>query len=86
MGMPLKAVFFDIDGTLVDFDEFHVQAWQEAFQDAGHWLDKDMIRVQIGKGADKLISCSGTGLRRTPSRSCGTGAWRDFSYPLPSTD
>jgi membrane protein len=53
--MALKAVFLDIDGTLVDSNEFHVMAWQEAFLDSGHRLEKDAIRVQIGKGADQLI-------------------------------
>lgn len=53
--MPLKAVFFDIDGTLVDSNEFHVMAWDEAFRDHGLVPDKADIRSQIGKGADQLI-------------------------------
>src|ERR1700742_575763 len=53
--MPLKAVFFDIDGTLVDSNEFHVMAWEEAFRDVGLMIDKSKIRGQIGKGADQLI-------------------------------
>lgn len=53
--MPLKAVFFDIDGTLVDSNEFHVMAWEEAFRDGGHHVLKSHIRSQIGKGADQLI-------------------------------
>ena len=53
--MPLKAIFFDIDGTLVDSNEFHVMAWQEAFRDQGYPLASESIRVQIGKGADQLI-------------------------------
>lgn len=53
--MPLKAVFFDIDGTLVDSNEFHVMAWEEAFRDHGLLADKEAIRGQIGKGADQLI-------------------------------
>jgi membrane protein len=53
--MPLKAVFFDIDGTLVDSNEFHVMAWEEAFRDHGVLTDKATIRGQIGKGADQLI-------------------------------
>jgi phosphoglycolate phosphatase-like HAD superfamily hydrolase len=53
--MPLKAVFFDIDGTLVDSNEFHVMAWDEAFRDNGFATGKDQIRSQIGKGADQLI-------------------------------
>lgn len=53
--MPLKAAFFDIDGTLVDSNEFHVRAWQEAFRDHGHPIASKDIGVQIGKGADQLI-------------------------------
>ncbi len=53
--MPSKAIFFDIDGTLVDSNEFHVMAWQEAFHDHGRQIELEKIRVQIGKGADQLI-------------------------------
>jgi phosphoglycolate phosphatase-like HAD superfamily hydrolase len=53
--MPLKAIFFDIDGTLVDSNDFHLMAWQEAFRDHGHFIERDRIRAQIGKGADQLI-------------------------------
>jgi membrane protein len=53
--MPLKAIFFDIDGTLVDSNEFHVMAWDEAFREAGLVTEKSDIRGQIGKGADQLI-------------------------------
>ena len=51
----LKAVFFDIDGTLVDSNDFHVMAWQEAFRDFGHRFEQDAIRSQIGKGGDQLV-------------------------------
>ena len=53
--MPLKAVFFDIDGTLVDSNEFHVMAWDETFHKAGFWVSTETIRTQIGKGADQII-------------------------------
>jgi phosphoglycolate phosphatase-like HAD superfamily hydrolase len=53
--MPLKAIFFDIDGTLVDSNEFHVMAWDEAFHEFGLITTKDQLRSQIGKGADQLI-------------------------------
>jgi beta-phosphoglucomutase-like phosphatase (HAD superfamily) len=51
----LKAVFFDIDGTLVDSNDFHVMAWQEAFRDHGHHFEQGDIRGQIGKGGDQLV-------------------------------
>jgi membrane protein len=53
--MPLKAVFMDIDGTLVDSNEFHVAAWSEAFHERGYQTADEEIRNQIGKGADHLI-------------------------------
>ena len=52
---PFKAIFFDIDGTLVDSNEFHVLAWDEAFRQNGHSIPRALLRKQIGKGADVLI-------------------------------
>ena len=53
--MTIKAVFFDIDGTLVDSNEFHVSAWERAFQELLLPVDRADIRAQIGKGADMLL-------------------------------
>jgi HAD superfamily hydrolase (TIGR01509 family) len=53
--MTIKAVFFDIDGTLVDSNEFHVSAWERAFQESLFPVDRATIRRQIGKGADMLL-------------------------------
>lgn len=50
-----KAVFFDIDGTLVDSNALHVEAWRRAFAEAGHDVDRVAIAGQIGKGADNLV-------------------------------
>ncbi|WP_174291507.1 HAD family hydrolase [Sphingomonas bacterium] len=53
--MACKAVFFDIDGTLVDSNGLHVEAWQRAFAEAGHDIANEAIAGQIGKGADNLV-------------------------------
>ena len=53
--MAIRAVFFDIDGTLVDSNEFHVSAWERAFQESLFPVDRAAIRRQIGKGADMLL-------------------------------
>jgi HAD superfamily hydrolase (TIGR01509 family) len=53
--MTIKAVFFDIDGTLVDSNDFHVSAWEVAFATVGVKFDRRMIRDQIGKGTDALV-------------------------------
>ena len=51
----VRCVLLDIDGTLVDSNEFHVKAWDHAFQRFGHAVTQTAIREQIGKGADQLI-------------------------------
>ena len=53
--MGIRSILFDIDGTLVDSNEFHVLAWQRAFDAHGFALSPELIREQIGKGADMLI-------------------------------
>ena len=53
--MPIKAVLFDIDGTLVDSNDQHVLAWEEAFRGVGATFDRQVIHDQIGKGTDMLV-------------------------------
>jgi HAD superfamily hydrolase (TIGR01509 family) len=53
--MTIRSIFFDIDGTLVDSNDLHVLAWQEAFRRFGIELGRDAIHGQIGKGGDNLI-------------------------------
>jgi HAD superfamily hydrolase (TIGR01549 family) len=53
--MKIKAVLFDIDGTLVDSNDMHVVAWQEAFASIGATFESQVVHEQIGKGADMLI-------------------------------
>ncbi|HEX8888104.1 MAG TPA: HAD family hydrolase [Pyrinomonadaceae bacterium] len=51
----IKAVIFDIDGTLVDSVDMHAQAWKEAFERFGKQVSFDDVRHQIGKGGDQLM-------------------------------
>jgi HAD superfamily hydrolase (TIGR01509 family) len=51
----IRAVLFDVDGTLIDSNDLHAAAWQEAFRHFGVELPFDRIRGQIGKGGDNLI-------------------------------
>jgi len=53
--MTIRAFIFDIDGTLVDSNEAHVEAWHAAFGAHGHDVPRERIRVEIGKGGDKLV-------------------------------
>jgi HAD superfamily hydrolase (TIGR01509 family) len=51
----IRAVIFDIDGTLIDSVDLHAAAWQVAFRHFGHEIPFERVRSQIGKGADKLM-------------------------------
>ncbi len=51
----IKAVIFDMDGTLLDSVDLHAQAWEEAFKHFGYNFPFDKIRSQIGKGGDQLL-------------------------------
>ena len=53
--MQIKAVLFDIDGTLVDSNELHVTAWDEVFRQAGHSLERERLHAHIGKGGDNYV-------------------------------
>lgn len=51
----VKAVLCDIDGTLVQSNWLHAEAWQRAFEGLGTRLELEEIRRQIGKGGDQLV-------------------------------
>ena len=53
--MPRQAILFDIDGTLVDSNDAHIDAWLEAFRSAGLDFSREQIHEQIGKGGDNLL-------------------------------
>jgi HAD superfamily hydrolase (TIGR01509 family) len=51
----LSAFIFDIDGTLVDSNGSHVEAWRRAFAAHHIHLNPDRIFVEVGKGGDTLV-------------------------------
>ena len=51
----VEAVLCDIDGTLVQSNWLHAEAWQRAFAEMGIPLELEAVRRQIGKGGDELI-------------------------------
>jgi HAD superfamily hydrolase (TIGR01549 family) len=51
----VKAVIFDIDGTLVDSVDLHARAWQETFRHFGKEVAFERVRHQIGKGGDQFM-------------------------------
>ena len=51
----IEALLSDIDGTLVDSNWLHAEAWQKSFEIIGINLELEAVRRQIGKGGDQLI-------------------------------
>jgi HAD superfamily hydrolase (TIGR01509 family) len=51
----MRAVIFDIDGTLLDSVDLHARAWVEAFKHFGVETEEAEVRRQIGKGGDQLM-------------------------------
>ncbi|MDQ3818860.1 MAG: HAD family hydrolase, partial [Acidobacteriota bacterium] len=51
----IRAVIFDIDGTLVDSVDLHARAWAAAFEHFGKKIPYEDVRHQIGKGGDQLM-------------------------------
>jgi HAD superfamily hydrolase (TIGR01509 family) len=51
----IKAVLFDVDGTLVDSNDAHAAAWVKAFSEHGVTVDAAHVRRCIGMGGDKLM-------------------------------
>jgi beta-phosphoglucomutase-like phosphatase (HAD superfamily) len=51
----VKAVFLDIDGTLMDTNYLHVEAWAQAFEEVGARPPRSRIHHEVGKGSGKLI-------------------------------
>ncbi len=53
---PPGAILFDIDGTLVDSNYLHVDAWLRALQAVGHSVDAWRIHRGQGMGSSELLA------------------------------
>ena len=50
-----KTVVLDVDGTLMDTNYLHVEAWARAFEEVGHRVPRVELHKQVGKGSRLLI-------------------------------
>ncbi len=51
----VEALLCDIDGTLVQSNWLHAEAWRLALAGMGVEVEQEAVRRQIGKGGDELI-------------------------------
>jgi HAD superfamily hydrolase (TIGR01549 family) len=53
--LSVLAFIFDIDGTLVDSNELHVDSWDRAFRQFDKQFPREKLRAHIGKGSDQYL-------------------------------
>ena len=51
----IKAIIFDLDGTLVDSVKYHAEAWVKAFKEYGYDFSHEKLSQQIGKGSEYIV-------------------------------
>jgi len=57
--LPLEAILFDVDGTLVESEDAHLAAFNQAFAEAGlawHWSEDDYRRLLTTSGGRERIA------------------------------
>lgn len=67
-GTSYRGVILDVDGTLVDSNESHVEVWTRAFSEHGFDVPAAKVRRLIGMGGDNLVPAA-TGLEDEDPRS-----------------
>jgi phosphoglycolate phosphatase-like HAD superfamily hydrolase len=51
----IRGIILDVDGTLVDSNDAHAQAWVEALAEHGIRVPFEKVRPLVGMGSDKLL-------------------------------
>jgi beta-phosphoglucomutase-like phosphatase (HAD superfamily) len=54
----IQAVIFDLDGTLVDSNELHVESWERAFRHFGKYFSLEELRRQIARARINICPSS----------------------------
>ena len=67
----IKAVLFDLDGTLVDSNDLHVRVWAQVLRDHHIHATDEAIHGQIGKGADLLVPALSPGVEEGMANALG---------------
>lgn len=53
--LHFKTLLFDVDGTLIDSNGAHADAWAQSLREHGIDVSVDAIRRMIGMGGDKIL-------------------------------
>ncbi len=83
----VKVVVLDVDGTLMDTNYLHTEAWARALAEVGCQAPRAEIHKQIGKGSDRLIPSfvedEEAGEKVNELHSEFYSGFQKFGYPLP---
>ncbi|MDB4877568.1 MAG: hydrolase, haloacid dehalogenase-like family [Gemmatimonadetes bacterium] len=52
---PRRGALLDVDGTLIDSNDAHAEAWADVLREFGYEVPVDQLRPMIGMGGDKLL-------------------------------
>jgi HAD superfamily hydrolase (TIGR01509 family) len=71
----LRGVLLDVDGTLIDSNDAHAEAWVTAFREFGFEVEFARVRPLVGMGGDQLLPKL-TGLDHRSERAAAITARR----------
>jgi len=85
MSGALRGLLIDVDGTLIDSNDAHADAWVAALREAGRAATFEQVRPLIGMGSDKMLPRL-TGLAEDDPAAAALveGKKRHFARMLPS--
>ena len=82
-----RVVVLDVDGTLMDTNYLHTEAWARAFEEVGHRVPRVELHKQVGKGSNLLIrefvEDEETAERIDELHSKFYGELQEHGHPLP---
>ena len=74
-----RAVLWDMDGTLIDSEEFHWRSWHLTLQDEGIAISRDQFLSTFGQRNDAIIS-QWLGAAATPERAARIAESKEIMY------
>src|SRR4051812_21402292 len=77
--MTPKAVLWDLDGTLVDSEEYHWLSWRDAMRAEGIELGYDRFLASFGQRNDRILG-TWLGGDADPERVRRIGDWKEAEY------
>lgn len=77
--IPGRAVLWDLDGTLIDSEEYHWLAWRDAMQVEGFELSRSRFLDSFGQRNDRILK-GWLGPDVDPERIKRIGDWKEAEY------